>query len=86
MNELFECSDTLNSPMEAFPYDTRKDTFPVESHWHYFMEIVFVTEGSIITICNDSHYTMKPGDMILITPQSIHSLIEQAVEYRKLYT
>lgn len=73
MNELFEFSDTLHAPVEAFPYDTLKNTFPVHAHWHYFVEMVLVTEGSIITTCNGRAYTMQKDDMILIQPQVVHS-------------
>lgn len=83
MNELFEYSDTLNSPVEAFSYDTGKNTFPVQSHWHYFMEIVYVTEGSIVTVCNGKSHTMKPGDLMIITPQTIHAFNRTNEPYAK---
>ena len=41
MNSLFEYTDTLNAPYEAFLFDASKEVFPVRSHWHYFMEVMY---------------------------------------------
>ncbi len=83
MNGLFEYQDTLNSPIEAFSYDTTGNTFPVQSHWHYFMEIVLVTDGSIITTCNGCRYTMSANNIIIINPQTIHSFHKADNAYTK---
>ena len=40
MYNLFEPGDLLNSPYEAFLFDTAKHAFPVRSHWHHYMEII----------------------------------------------
>ena len=48
MNEnLFEYSDMLRSPIEAFCCGTGYWEGPVSSHWHYFLELVYVQEGSV---------------------------------------
>ena len=39
MNSLFEYSDALNVPYEAFCYDTNNWALPVRSHWHYYVEV-----------------------------------------------
>ena len=45
MNEnLFEYSDMLRSPIEAFCCGTGYWEGPVSSHWHYFLELVYVQE------------------------------------------
>ena len=46
MKPYFEYSDTLNSPYEAFIFEAEhSEIFPVRSHWHYFMEILYLIEG-----------------------------------------
>ena len=45
MHYLFEHGDLLNSPYEAFLFDTAIHNFPVRQHWHYYMEMIYVTEG-----------------------------------------
>ena len=42
MNPIFEYSDTLNNPYEAFFFDAQKNNFPVSPHWHYFMELLYI--------------------------------------------
>ena len=46
MKPYFEYSDTLNSPYEAFIFEAEhSEIFPIRSHWHYFMEIIYLIEG-----------------------------------------
>ena len=52
MQYLFEYCDTLESPYEAFLYDTSNMAFPIRPHWHYFMEIVYMLEGTGLVECD----------------------------------
>ena len=74
MEYLFEYSDILNAPLEAFLYDAHKMPFPIQSHWHYFIEIIYVTEGTAWITCNQQTYLLHPGEMIFLPPQAIHSI------------
>lgn len=74
MNSLFEYSDRLNAPYECFLFDTRLHAFPIRSHWHYFVEILYIVEGTALITCDNSSYTLKPGDMIIFPPQAIHAI------------
>ena len=71
---LFEYSDTLNNPFEAFIFDTRVNSFPVQSHWHYFVEIILVLEGTVWVNCNQENFVLNPNEMIFFQPQAVHSL------------
>ena len=44
MKSLFEYTDKLNKPYECFFSDMKKEWLPVPPHWHYFMEILYVTD------------------------------------------
>ena len=45
MKPYFEYSDTLNAPYEAFIFEAEhSEIFPIRSHWHYFMEIIYLIE------------------------------------------
>ena len=74
MNQLFEYSDILNSPIEFFYYDSRNATMPVESHWHYFIEILYIIEGTACITCNQTTYTLQPQELIFLPPQAVHSI------------
>lgn len=78
MKYLFEYSDMLNAPIEAFLFDTRSYIFPVESHWHYFIEILYVMEGTAWVTCNEDTYVLSAGEMIFIPPQAVHSIYTTA--------
>lgn len=74
MQYLFEYCDTLESPYEAFLYDTSNMAFPIRPHWHYFMEIVYMLEGTGLVECDGKSYVVEAGDMILFAPESIHAI------------
>ena len=48
MKSLFEYTDKLNKPYECFFLDMKKEWLPVQPHWHYFMEILYVTRGTAL--------------------------------------
>ncbi len=74
MQYLFEYMDTLNSPYEAFFYDTNKLCFPVRPHWHYFMECIYMVEGTGLIESNGKSYVLSAGDMILFHPKDVHAI------------
>ncbi len=74
MQYLLERSDTLNSPYEAFLYDTSTMGFPIRPHWHYFMEIIYMVEGSGMFECDGRNYVVEEGDMILFYPEAVHAI------------
>ena len=74
MHYLFEESDSLNRPIECFVYDTAKENFPVKNHWHYFMEIIYMLEGSAKMYSDNQSYILEPGDMILFHPRAVHAV------------
>lgn len=80
MDKLFEYSDILNSPVEAFYFDSRLWELPVESHWHYFVEVIYMLEGEVNVNCNRNTYTLCPGEMIFMPPQAIHSIYNKTGE------
>lgn len=74
MHNLFEPGDMINSPYEAFLFDTSVIGFPVRPHWHYYMEVLFAIHGSIVVSADEHEYTLNPGDMIALYPKSLHSI------------
>ena len=59
MKNLFEYSDILRSPIEAFSCSSETFSMPVVSHWHYFTEVLYLQEGSLLVSCNDVVYPMR---------------------------
>ena len=78
MQYLFEYCDTLDCPYEAFLYDTAAMPFPVRPHWHYFMEIIYMLEGTGLVECDGKSYVVEPGDMILFHPEAVHAIYTAA--------
>lgn len=74
MQNLFEYTDGLNHPMEAFHHTLAPGNFPILPHWHYFIEIIYLLEGSIEATCADAVYALHPGDLIIFCPQKLHSV------------
>ena len=74
MNSLFEYSDRLNAPYECFLFDTRLHNFPIRPHWHYFVEILYIIEGTAMVTSDTDTYVLEPSDMIIFPPQTIHAI------------
>ncbi len=74
MAEVFEYSDRLNSPVEAFYCAMDNLHLPFGAHWHYFVEMLYVLEDSVIVVCNGVSYHLTAGKLLLIPPQVVHSI------------
>lgn len=74
MSGLFEKSDSLNTPIECFVFDTKQEIFPVKPHWHYFAEFIYMLEGQAEMRCGDRSYTLNKGEMIIFHPSAVHSI------------
>ena len=84
MNTLFEYTDRLKKPYECFIFDTALYGLPVHPHWHYFMEIIYMIEGTAIMNCDEESHVVTPGDLILFLPYQVHSIYSvsnQTVRY-----
>jgi len=71
---LFEYIDKLNVPFEAFSAGGN-GSFPAPPHWHYYMEIIYMTEGKMRAVCGDKTYLLAKGDILICYPQVIHSFL-----------
>lgn len=74
MNDLFEKSDSLNSPIECFMDYGERNSFPIRPHWHYFMEIIYITQGTAQLRSGSEVFSARKGNMILFHPKSVHSI------------
>lgn len=75
MKPIFEYTDTLNQPYEAFLFDAQKSSvFPILPHWHYFMEIIYMLEGNAYIEAGKDNYVLEPGDLIAFYPQMPHGI------------
>lgn len=83
MQYLYEYHDTLNSPYEAFLYDTENMSFPVRQHWHYFMEMIYMLEGTGTIECDGRSYTVEEGDLILFFPEAVHAIYTEKAQRLK---
>ncbi len=77
MNTMFENTDYLSSPVEAFFFDSEKQAFPVKAHWHYFCEMLYIKEGTGHILCNEKDYDICPGQLVFFHPQAIHAIYSE---------
>lgn len=74
MRNLYEASDFLNRPYEAFMFDTTVHPFPFPRHWHHYVEIIYVVEGSIMVSSDETEFRLGVDDMFLFHQGDVHSL------------
>lgn len=74
MHILLEDSDLVNTPVECFSFDSQKESFPVKPHWHYYMEILYITKGTARISSDKDEFILSSGQMVLFHPKAIHSI------------
>lgn len=72
MESLFEYSDILNSPIEAFYFTNETNKLPFKAHWHYFVEVLYVFDGEVNVVCNNTSFNLKSGEMIFLPARAVH--------------
>lgn len=74
MNNLFEYGDIINHPIECFYFNSEEREYPVRSHWHFHMEIIYMLKGTAQITADNVEYELAPNDMFLFHPQSVHMI------------
>lgn len=74
MNQLFEYTDKLNTPYECFICSNLLHSVPIKPHFHYFVEILYMRQGSVLVNCDEKSYVLSEGDLILFPPSALHSI------------
>lgn len=74
MYHLYEDHDILHAPYEAFLFDTAKEIFPVKPHWHYFVEMLYIIEGTAFIEVNQEESYVSEGDLVLFHAGDIHAI------------
>ena len=55
------------------------------SHWHAPLEIVMPLQNSYEAVCNEEHFILQEGDVIIINPGVIHSLVAPPIGERLIF-
>ncbi len=58
----------------CFYNSTMEDHLPIEPHWHYYVEMLYVTIGSGQLIINGHTMILNEGDLVFILPRDVHSI------------
>ena len=74
MNNLYEYIDPITSPYEAFCFDSNLDSLPIPAHWHYYVELLFILEGTIDFSINNMAKHAQVGSAILFPPKCVHTI------------
>ncbi len=85
MSNLFEYGDMINKPIECFYFNSEEEVYPVRSHWHFYIEIIYMLEGTAQMYSDNREYVAGKHDMILFYPQTVHMIRSEApVKYAVL--
>ncbi|MDE7367445.1 MAG: AraC family transcriptional regulator [Lachnospiraceae bacterium] len=72
--KIFEYIDVMNTPYQIYMEEVRDASFVVKGHWHYFIEILYVTRGSIQVDCGKYRYHLEEGAVIVLPPKLLHRI------------
>ncbi len=70
-------NESVNKASIDYPYIGIGTNFDYNFlHFHKELEILFVLEGEISATVENTHYTLKTGDILIVLPDQIHSLFQ----------
>lgn len=72
--KIFEYIDVMNTPYQIYMEEVREEAFMIRGHWHYFIEILYVTRGSIQVDCGKYRYQLEEGAVIVLPPKLLHRI------------
>ena len=75
----------------GFPYIVYPGKIPecrsaMPHHWHDEMEIIYVTQGHLIVSVGNTEFVLKDMDIVLVHPQTIHSIRQYGDLVSRYYT
>ena len=74
MNTLYEYIDPIASPYEAFLFDSETSPLPIPAHWHYYVELLYIHQGTIEVSMDNTLVNGTCGCVILFPPRCVHSI------------
>lgn len=80
MNVFFEDSQSIEFSLSrkhlfyCFYTSSVEGHLPILPHWHYYIEILYVTIGTGQLVLNGQTFTIKKGDVIYVLPQDVHAI------------
>lgn len=74
MNNLYEYIDPITSPYEAFCCDSAGYELPIPAHWHYYVELLYILEGTARFSMDNDVKICPAGSVILFPPKCVHAI------------
>jgi len=80
MQGFFEDSQSLEYSLShkhlfyCFINSTMNNDLPILPHWHYYMELIYVTKGQGRIILGGKTILLSKGDVVFIFPQDVHAI------------
>lgn len=65
---------TTDFPVDVFISSSANGPIQVDPHWHDYIEILYVIEGTVIQNVNDTRLTITKDDIVIIKSGDIHSI------------
>lgn len=61
-------------PVDSFIIDNLKEHVDYTSHWHDYIEIMFILEGTVLLQYNEVFFTASKSDMVIFHTGIVHSI------------
>lgn len=74
MKTLYEKIDMIHSPYEAFYMHNYGPETHIEAHWHYFIELLYMDQGTVTVSCDNQEYHAQKGDLLFFHAGAIHAI------------
>jgi len=63
---------TFDFPIGFYHVDKNHPRYEMATHWHTYIEIIRVISGKLFVKLDNREYTVYPGQIIFINPETVH--------------
>lgn len=67
------CSVNLETGMEIRFMESSNGFKQFKSHWHDYMEFIYVTKGSMHVTLDEEKFTLHENEVLIVSPQQLHA-------------
>lgn len=83
VNEEYEIPPFLSQTSMRFWYNTQNTGY--STHWHDAQELIIPLDGDYTVIVQDTTYNLKPGDILIVPPGILHSILSPTCGTRFIF-
>jgi AraC family transcriptional regulator, melibiose operon regulatory protein len=81
--EIKTSPEGIRYPFECFITDSQGKNFDILPHWHYYIELLYLLDGTARVFIGGEYFNVSTGDFVLMNSREVHSIHSEEGKYTK---